>query len=129
MFDDGIDRSHYRYRYFNLDRDVIEYLIDEYGFTHEQAIEAIEEYKPVFSLVDKYTKPWEIAFRIKHDKNHGLPPSQYIESLSIFHEASHAIAEMKKIPDTKNRPHEYCIRCNYPKYKDEECRFCEKSTL
>lgn len=120
-----IDRTHYRYRYFGLDRDVIKILIEQHGFSQQEAEKAIKDYSQVFRLADKYTEAWHIAFRISLDKKHGFQPDHYIETLSFFNDAGALLADMKKMPVTGNRPHEFCNRCNYPKYKDEECRFCK----
>jgi hypothetical protein len=125
MFTDGFDRSDFRYRYFGLDRDVIKVLIEEYNFSQPEAEKAIEDYKPVFSMVDKYTDAWHIAYRIKTDRERGLPPNHYIETLGFFKESSELLAEVMKMPDTANRKHEYCYKCNYPKYIDEDCSFCK----
>jgi hypothetical protein len=125
VFNDGFDRSHYRYRYFGLDRDVIEELIERYNFSQQDAEKAIEDYKPVFSMVDKYTEAWQVALRIKSDKEYGWSPSHYIETLGLIKESSELLADTMRMPDTTNRKHEFCPKCNYPKYIDEDCRFCK----
>ncbi|ULO09655.1 hypothetical protein H1230_13290 [Paenibacillus sp. 19GGS1-52] len=76
-------------------------------------------------MLDRDTNPEEVAWKIYDDKLKGTPPQFWIDMLSIVKEISVVIAEYKKIPDTKNREHEFCVKCNYPKYKDEDCRFCK----
>jgi hypothetical protein len=104
---------------------IFEILTKDYEFSISEALDALENYKSVFELLDKNTEPRHVASRIKSDKEMGYPSSYYIESLTVIQDASTMLANHMKMPNTKNREHEFCVKCNYPKYKDEECRFCK----
>ncbi|MBP1177422.1 MULTISPECIES: hypothetical protein [Paenibacillus] len=111
----------------SFEKEVFKILTSEYKYTDSEAIESLECYNSVFSLIDMYTEPFHVAWRINSDRVTGTPPFHYIETLSIIHDASHMLAQDMKIPEPENvnKEYEFCIKCNYPKYKNEQCKFCK----
>lgn len=105
--------------------DIIHILINTYNFSENDAQEAILNYEPVFSLIDHKTEPFHVALRISNDIQKGLSPKYYIEYWQFIKETFESLAESKKIPSNKKKLQEFCMKCNYPKYKNEPCLFCK----
>jgi hypothetical protein len=96
----------------------------DYSIVDAKAL--VDEYTPAFKQLDKYAEPRVIAWMIDNDHKNGVPATEYIDYMKTMKMIYENVAEQLKMPHTVKKETEFCIRCNYPKYKGEECCFCKK---
>lgn len=112
--------------WYNFPQSVINILVDSMDYSIDDAIALADEYMPAFRLLDKYAEPMVIARMINRDHKSGVSASEYIDYMRTMEEINQYVVEQMKMPGHVKKQTEFCISCNYPKYKDEECRFCKK---
>ncbi|WP_438444880.1 hypothetical protein [Gorillibacterium sp. sgz5001074] len=108
-------------------RDVRDLLVDHYGYNKQEAEEIASKYGRIMEMAvtnDHFIEPLHVASRIHRDYKQGVDPSIYYETLSIFYEADHALANTMKIPKPQNRTSEVCWKCGLFKYVDDPCIHC-----
>jgi len=99
-------------------------LVNDFSFDYSEATELVRKYNDAFDKMIDDNSTWHVAYRIYDDVRNDRNPSEFIEYVTLVDGAAKAIAEDRRIPDLKTRETEFCIRCNYPKYKHEPCTFC-----
>lgn len=112
------------YEWYNFPQAVINVLVDSFNYSVDDAQALVNEYKPGIKLLDKYAEPLVIARMIDNDHKNNVPATEYLEYMREMEQINQCVAENLKMPDHVKKETEFCIKCNYPKYKGENCRFC-----
>ncbi|MEK4006311.1 hypothetical protein [Paenibacillus sp. FSL H3-0333] len=109
-----------------LQRNVYLLLIENCNYSSDEAIKSIALHNKVFTILEneRDVDAAVIAAKIHSNYQNGMSPEYWIEWVTLFQDVRDTFVKHMKMPEFKNREHEYCIKCNYPKYKDEDCRFC-----
>lgn len=111
-----------------LQRKVFYSLIKDFNYTLDEAIKSIALHNKVFVILENeigFIDPQVISTKIHQNYCNERSPEYWIEWLSLFSDIRTMLTENMKMTEPKKREQEFCKKCNYPKYKDEDCRFCK----